>query len=212
MTLLLLGACSRELPVSATERRAALARHDPALLQQSLEEIAAWHASEATGMALHPGADEAQIHAAAQGFGCHPPEELIELWRWHDGQSGAAPFVWYHDFLPLTDALAEYRWLLMHPLIPWDRDFVPVFSFEGEWYAVYCGPEPARAGPVLHFFLEDEARLTHVNLTVFFAGMAQALRDGALRWEDGAMREDLAALFSIHQALNPGYAFPYYVP
>ena len=64
----------------------------------------------------------------------------------------------------------------------------------------------------MHFFLEDEARITHVNLAVLLAGMAEAMRTGAVRWRDGAMVDDIRALHRIHQRRNPGYPFPYHVP
>ena len=150
--------------------------------------------------------------AFASADGCTPTAELKALWSWRDGSTGAVPFIWYHDFLPLDDALAEYRSLLANPLVRWDPRYVPIFSFEGEWYAAYCGPEVTVAGPIVHFFLEDEARITHVNLAVLLAGMAEAMRTGAVRWRDGAMVDDIRALHRIHQRRNPGYPFPYHVP
>ena len=74
------------------------------------------------------------------------------------------------------------------------------------------GSYDSTAGPIVHFFLEDEPHLTHVNLTVFMAGMAEMLQSGAVRWESGGMVDDIRKVRSIHQKHNRGYVFPYYVP
>ena len=68
------------------------------------------------------------------------------------------------------------------------------------------------AGPVAHFLLEDEPRITHVNLTVFISTMAETLRSGAVSWENDAMVDDINEVYRIHQKHNPGYDFPYHVP
>lgn len=67
------------------------------------------------------------------------------------------------------------------------------------------------AGPIIHSFLEDEPRITAINLTTFIATMAEVLESGAVQWENGGMVEDIAKVATIHQAKNPGYAFPYAV-
>ncbi len=111
----------------------------------------------------------------------------------------------------MEEALSEYESLLLNPLVQWDPQYIPVFAFEGEWYAAYCGKDVSNAGPVVHVFLQDEPRVTHVNLTIFMAGMAETLSSGSVRWKSDAMVEDIGKVHSIHQKYNPGYEFPYYV-
>lgn len=94
----------------------------------------------------------------------------------------------------------------------WDPQYIPIFSFEGEWFGAYCGKDAHNAGPIAHYFLEDEPRIIYKNLTVFLANMAEALSSGAIRWENDAMVEDIRKIRAIHQKYNPGYSFPYYVP
>jgi len=209
-----LCACTGEFPTSPQSLRAAEAHFDKELLVRSLNEIEAWHVRNNTGVAgsLGAGKRPAAIAAAFAGTECSPTEELKTLWAWHDGESSPVPFVWYHDFLPLNDALAEYRRLLLNPLVQWDPRYVPIFSFEGEWYAAYCGKGARSSGPIAHFFLEDEPRTTYVNLTTFAASMAEALGSGAVRWHKDAMVEDIRALRLIHRKYNRGLEFPYYVP
>ena len=211
--LLVLCACSGEFPADTSKFQAAEAGYDAALLTTSLNEIEAWHAKNDTGVAgiLRAGRSEASIEEAFTGSDCQPTDELKSLWSWHDGGVSATPFVWYHDFLPLEDALSEYRWLHINPLVRWDPHYIPILSFEGEWYAAYCGPKAGSAGPIAHYFLEDGGRIVSVNLTVFMASMAEAFQSGAIQWKNEGMVEDIQQVHSIHQRNNPGYEFPYYV-
>ncbi len=205
--------CAGEFPADALKLQAAEEAYDGELLVQSLDQIKAWHIANKTGVAdvLGDGREPASIVAAFVETECRPTEELKSLWAWRDGETGPAPFVWYHDFLSMEEALSEYESLLLNPLVQWDPQYVPVFSFEGEWYAAYCGKDVSNAGPVVHFFLQDEPRISHVNLTIFIAGMVEALRSGAVRWNSDAMVEDIGKVYSIHQKYNPGYDFPYYI-
>lgn len=213
VAVLVASGCTGEFPVDTLKLQAAEAAYDGELLIQSLDQIEAWHLTNKTGVAdvLRDGREPSSIVAAFTETKCRPTEELKTLWSWRDGETGVAPFVWYHDFLSLEEVVSEYQSLLLNPLVQWDPEYVPVFAFEGEWYAAYCGKDASNAGPVIHFFLQDEARVTHVNLTIFLAGMAEALHSGAVSWNSDAMVEDIQKVHSIHQNYNPGYEFPYYV-
>jgi hypothetical protein len=214
--LLALGLCScaGEFPSDPTKILAAAAAYDEQILLDSLNLIEAWHTSNNTGVPaiLRPGLSRSSLPSAISGDKCRLTEELKTLWSWRDGGIGSVPFIWYHDFLPLNDAVAEYKALVQNPLVRWDPSYMPVFSFEGEWYAAYCGEGSAVSGPIIHYFVEDEARITAVNLTMFIATMADAFQSGAIRWHDGGMAEDIQKVKEIHQQRNGGYAFPYYVP
>ncbi len=212
--VLCLFGCTGEFPTDATQLQAAEDAYDRVLLVKSLNEIEAWHVKYETGSAsmLAAGRNMSSIEAEFAGTGCKPTEELKALWSWRDGGIGSVPFVWYHDFLPLEDAVSEYRWLRLNPLVQWDPRYLPIFSFEGEWYAAYCGVGADSAGPIVHYFVEDAPRITNINLTVFLASMAEALRSGAMQWKNDAMAEDIQKMHAIHQKYNRGYEFPYFVP
>lgn len=213
LAVLCLCSCSGEFPADVAKIRAAEQAYDPELLVKSLNEIEAWHIEHDTGVAstLGAGRNASSIVTEFTTSECRPTQELQVLWSWRDGGS-ALPFVWYHDFLPLDEALSEYRWLRLNPLVQWDPRYIPIFSFEGEWFAAYCGVAANGAGPIVHYFLEEEPRIAYVNLTAFMASIAEALRNNAVRWDNGAMTNDIAKMQIIHQKFNPGYAFPYYVP
>ncbi len=201
---------------AATELQFTVAseRSDDAVLRSGLEQIKTWHQNNATGLdgKLRPGLSRQTITRLLDDIGCHPTDELRTLWEWHDGVTDVVPFIWYHDFLSLEDA-ASARWPLRLATLPrWDGRLIPVFEFEGEWYATYCAAEGMAGAPVVHVSFEDEPRVTHINLTTFIVTMAQAMSQGAVRWEGGAMVEDIHELHRIYQQHNPGYDFPYYLP
>lgn len=212
--VLLVSGCGADPVASELQFKVAAERSDVEVLLSGLELIKGWHQRHATGMTreLRPGLSEEAIAKAFAGIDCHPTDELKALWAWHDGATDATPFVWYHDFLSLEDAVSA-RWLLrLAALTHWDRRLVPVFEFDGEWYATYCGPEETAAAPIVHLSFEDEPRVTHINLTTFVMTMAQAMGQDAVRWEGDVMVEDIHELHRIYLQHNPGYDFPYYVP
>ena len=198
---------------TAVQLQTATIRYDAGLLQSSLDAIERWHRDNETGLPplLARGLDAQSIERKLAAIDCAVTDEMTALWSWRNGADiGAVPLVWYHDLLSVDEAIAEYRQLRITPFINWHPDYVPLFSFEGEWYGAYCSG--TEAGPVQHLFIEDEPRVTHANLTTFVAGMAESMRNGAIRWHDGAMHEDVRAVARIHKRMNPGYPFPYYVP
>ena len=209
-----LSSCSGEFPSSSAQHQAAESAFELEQLKRGLIEIEEWHAIQGTGLAgsLRNSVHVSLIEEAFVDNECKPSDELKTLWSWRNGENSPSPFVWYHDFLSMEEALSEYNRLRRNPLVRWDANYIPVFGFEGEWYAAYCNPKGGAAGPVAHFFLEDEPRITHVNLTVFISTMAETLRSGAVSWVNGAMVEDINEVYRIHQKHNPGYDFPYHVP
>jgi len=206
--------CEGEFPTSASHFRAAKEAVDLEQLQRSLLQIEGWHTDHGTGLAdsLQEGVPVPSIEVAFEGEACMPTDELKALWSWRDGEHSAVPFIWYHDFLSMEEAKSEYNKLLLNPLLQWDPYYIPVFAFEGEWYASYCGPESKLAGPVVHMFVEDEPRITYTNITTFLTTMAEILSAGAVSWREGGMVDHIGMVYEIHQKHNRGYPFPYYVP
>ena len=213
LTAFLTG-CEGEFPTNSTQHQKAEKAYDSERLKRSLADIEAWHNEFKTSLtnSLREGISVMSIETAFSDQECKPNDELKVLWSWRNGENSPLPFVWYHDFLSMEEAQAEYKGLLLNPLIRWDPNFIPVFTFEGEWYAHYCGPGSDIAGPVVHFFLEDEPQVTHTNMTTFLSSMAEALQSGAVSWKNEAMVDDIGKIYRIHQKHNPGLTFPYYVP
>jgi cell wall assembly regulator SMI1 len=214
LALVLLCGCSGEFSPTPRQLKSANDQVDLVKLRRSLESISAWHRKNNTGLepSLRPGLSRSELAPELLFGKCTLSEELKTLWSWHDGERAEVPFIWYHDFLPFEDAKSEYRWLLLNPLVRWDPRFIPILSFEGEWYGAYCGSMSGDAGPIVHFNLEDGARVTATNLTTFMATMAEALESGAVEWTRDGMVESIRKIMEIHRRHNPGLEFPYYVP
>jgi len=214
LPLAILCGCEGKFQASPGQLRAADSAYNARELQRSLHAIEAWHRKNNTGLAdsLRDGLPVSSIERAFSNDDCQPNEELKALWSWRNGEDSYIPFIWYHDFLSVEDAQSEYNWLRFNPLISWDPNYIPLFSFEGEWYAVYCGPDSEKAGPIIHFFLEDEPKISYTNLTTFLVTMAEALDSGAVSWINGGMVEDIGGIYRIHQKYNANTNFPYYVP
>jgi hypothetical protein len=100
------------------------------VLVRGLNEIEPWHRENETGVSsvLGAGRTPPSIVGEFEGTACTRTEELKSLWSWRDGGISAVPFVWYHDFLPLREALSEYKWLLLNPLVQCDPHYIPIFS------------------------------------------------------------------------------------
>jgi hypothetical protein len=209
LALSLLGGCQQgESPVTREQELAAKAAANDASLLAALEQIAAFHAQEQTGLVLNPPVPD--YPGLAEEFPCRLSQEMETLWGWRNGEK-TDRFVWYHRFLPMEEALRQYRLLRANPLVAWHPSWIPVFRFEGEWYATVCADSASAAAPVIHYFIEDGAQVAYINLATWMTTMAEALDAGALTWQDGWWREDIKRLAAIHAQENPGVPFPYYL-
>ena len=214
-TALLSVSCAEpnEAPALSDAHRAnATATADLALLSDALESIRRRHGEVDSGLLLNDAASDAALNDAEARLGCRLPLELRSLWQWRNGEQSDL-FIWYHRFLPLEAALIERDELLSSTFaVRRGRNWVPVFDFEGEWYAVECSDVAELASPVVHFFIEDDPRIAYANLTTFMQTMAQGMTDGAITWDGSAWRANTRLLSTIHSARNPGIRFPYAVP
>ena len=221
LLLIILGVSSCrglvESPFTDTHRARAEDVFDDTVLSTSLAQILAWHQMNRTEIpdALNPGIDRASILAAFSDLHCQPTEELIQLWTWHNGtQYSPVPLIWYHDFLSVEDAISEYKQLTLNPLIVWGKNWIPIFSFQGEWYFVECYEEARVASPVGYLFLENtEVYYTYLSLTRMLETAAAWFQQGAVFWdnESWGLGDDIKEVFAIHQKLNEGAHFPYHV-
>ena len=214
-----LSACGVQManPFIAEHQTKALENFNASEMIASLEAIERWHQTNQTELvsALNPGKDRSAILEAFSDLPCQPTEELIQLWGWHNGtQAVATPFIWYHNFLSVEEAISEYQSLTNNPLIGWSENWIPVFEFEDEWYFVACYAEIQPASPVGYYFLEDtETYYTYLNVTKMVETSVAWFSQNAITWDkdEEGMIDDIRQVFEIHQALNEGSQFPYYV-
>lgn len=210
---LLLSSCRPDFQTPRSSVLVAEEAFDRQRLMDGLEQVLSWHKENSTDIVsgLRPGLAISRIDELLRDAGCEPTAEMRTLWSWHDGAQAASPFIWYYNFLSVDEAISQRKLLTRIPFSAWPPTYLPVFDFDGEWYGIRCGGEGRTAGPVLHYYLEDSPRITHINLTAFMSQMAEVLTTGAVTWQDSAMVEDINAVYRIHQQHNPGYPFPYYV-
>ena len=214
-----LSACGPQLasPFKDDHRVKAEEAFNAANMIVSLEQILMWHQTNQTEIpaALNSGKNRADILEEFADLPCLPTEELLQLWAWHNGTDKVfSPFIWYHNFLSVEDALSEYKWLNNNPLLDWSENWIPIFEFEGEWYFVECYEAIKLASPVGYFFLENtEAYYTYLSLSRMLETSAVYFEQNAVIWdkEQEGMVEEIRQVFKIHQILNKGTLFPYHV-
>ena len=186
-------------------------------LIQALERIRVWSErnNPAVARALRPGLSEAEIDARTKDLPFRLPREVYWLYGWRNG-TGLAPgaFFLYHQWPSLEDAMAEYKSLLDLGL-GWNRVWFPLFWFQDEHFFHACGEGSQEALPVLKHFLEDtDIPISFTNLTTLALTQAEGLESGAF-WvtdrEQGFLEMHNGSLSRIHQRLNPGASYPYYV-
>ena len=219
LLLVSLSACGQSLndPFTETEQAKANEDYTPSDMMTALDQILLWHQTNQTGLdaLLNPGTEATAIDDEFSELPCQPTEELIQLWTWRNGtQAASTPFIWYHNFLSVEDALMEYQRLTGNPLIGWRENWIPVFTFEGEWYFVVCFEENQPASTVGYYSLEGtEAIYAYTSLTKMLQTAAELFAQKAVIWDvdNEGMSEDMKAVYEIHQRLNEGAQFPYYV-
>ena len=204
-------------PFTEEQRDKADAIYDEFALSIFLEQILEWHKTNQTEIpgVLNIGIDRLSIQDAFTDLGCQPTEELIQLWTWHNGtQYTSVPFIWYHDFLSIQDAISEYKQLTSNPLIGWRKNWIPIFSFQGEWYFLECYEVIRDASPVGYIFIESQEPIyAYLSLSKMIETSATLFSQGAVFWDSQSFGfgDDIKKVFSIHQVLNDGTQFPYHV-
>lgn len=197
-------------PVTNLDRTAALSAMSHERLRDVLTQIEHFHRANASGLQLNEGLTNAEFSALAAEFSCQLPTELEVLWKWRNGEK-TDKFIWYHRFLPMQESLEQYKALKKDRLLRWHESWIPLFEFEGEWYAVECSDDKFEAAPIVHHFLEDDPKVAYTNLSTYMSTIATAIDNKALQWGEAWWEEeDLEALAAAHNELNAGLQFPYY--
>lgn len=196
--------------ISASQWALANQQADLKLLQDSAKAIESWHAQAKTGILLNSPLSDQQYGELVGEFPCALPQEVQALWKWKNGES-TDYFIWYHGFLSLEDAIRQYNYLLSEPIFGWQKNWIPFFQFQDEWYFVECKNEPTAGAPVIHYFTESGPSYAYTNLTMYLATMAEAMDRGVLTWREGWWNDldDRRKLVAIHDEYNDLAKFPY---
>ena len=183
--------------------------YDQKELLASLNNIKLFHEKNMTGLKLNHPAPEQDINKAQSFFGCSIPEELLVLWRWHNGES-TNKFIWYHRFLSIDESISQYKDLISDSYMRWKKNWIPIFEFEGEWYGVQCGHNTPKASPIVLYFIETGVSVAYTNLTTYLQVMSHSMMNGGLKWKEYWWDADIKIVSKFHAEFNPDVRFPYY--
>lgn len=179
-------------------------------LLSSLNNIELFHKKNKTGLKLNNPAEIQDIDMAQSVFGCNLPEELLVLWRWHNGEA-TEKFIWYHRFLSIGESISQYKDLVSTSYMSWKKNWIPVFEYQGEWYGVQCGDNTSKASPIIFYFIESGVSVAYSNLTTYMQVMSNSMKNGGLKWKGSWWDDDINIVSKFHAEFNPGVKFPYYV-
>lgn len=163
-------------------------------LSQALERIWNWFQVNALAMLtfLQPGLTRGQIDAQVQDLPFQLPEEVYQLYQWHNGSSAEQ----YIEFLPqyrllsLEDAIAQYQmtveiWVDSSETEKcddgwsWVERWFPLFAVDGNFYMIEGPSQPKTTAPIIHFSKYGDNHLICNSLTEIMLVIAECLETGA---------------------------------
>lgn len=118
------------------------------------------------------------------------PEEVYQLYQWHNGSSAEQyiEFLPEYRFLSLEDAIAQYQITVeiwgdvseteCHDGWGWIEGWFPVFAEDGNFYIVE-GQCQHTTAPIIHFSEYGDNRLIFNSLTAMIRAIAECLEIGA---------------------------------
>lgn len=161
---------------------------------------------------LRPGRTPAEVEKTLAGLGLQPPDEVVELFGWHeihDPPGADARVSWFWPGTPyrLDEVVRAYRQFVdiggvtPDALAEFVRDPSPASTFTGFWrtdwlpilygeedYAIECGDGPRATGAVWrvnwHPDPQFETARLAVSLTLFVERIVELFRLGAYEWSD----------------------------
>lgn len=162
---------------------------------------------------LQPGLDATTIR---QRVPLDLPEDVVALYQWHNGvydedQMEEQELFYYHHFLSLEDALRVYFELrriddeirrrstnnLSCAYLP---QLFPLFSFQGEYYAVWTDSADDDFGSI--YFVHQGAAKVYNHLTSMLTAILECYNAGAYMIQDGNVVLDEQRVAAIKAAWN----------
>ncbi len=143
---------------------------------------------------FHSGISEAEfMRLEGQLSPYRLPRECRDLYEWHNGAREPLELIPGYSFLSLAEAIDEYRMQLkifggtegFNPL------WFPLFSFQGDIYAVVLSSEGTNRSPVYLSFNQDtEIRLMYSDFDTLLAVSTRCFESNAYFLDDGYLAED----------------------
>lgn len=162
-------------------------------LSQALERIWNWFQVNAPAMLtfLQPGLTYGHIDAQVQNLPFRLPEEVYQLYQWHNGSSAEQyiEFLPQYRFLSLEDAIAQYQMTVEfwgdvsetenHYGWGWFEGWFPLFAEDGNFYMIEGQSQSKTTAPIIHFSEYGEHKLTFNSLTDMMLAIAECLETDA---------------------------------
>jgi len=180
-------------------------------LAQSLDRIVDIFEHRGVSMRQHlrPGLSRAEVQSVLSPLGLIAPEELYELYEWHDGVDDLYEpglLLGEHQFLPLKEAAKEYPEVVKYynyddpsslDLTKW----FPFASFDGSYFGVYCDPTPFEGlqYPVIRVF--EGVNTEFENIDRMVETVLEWIRLGVYGTDETLGHDDLR--FAIRKRFNP---------
>jgi cell wall assembly regulator SMI1 len=160
-------------------------------LSQALERIWNWFQVNAPVMLtfLQPGLTYGHIDAQ-QDLPFRVPEEVYQLYQWHNGSSAEQyiEFLPHYRFLSLEDGIAQYQMTVEiwrdvsetenHDGWGWFEGWFPLFAEDANFYIVERQSQSTSA-PIIHFSEYGDNKLIFNSLTDMMLAIAECLEIGA---------------------------------
>lgn len=161
---------------------------------------------------LQNGLSFSQIDSIVGNLSIRIPEELKELYTWHNGTNkingyilGDVDFFPGFHFIPLEDALAYYRSFVKD--LRWDVSWFPFFANGGgDFYVAQCERYPTKQTPVIGFMLgRDDHEVEYHSIEKMLQTFNECYkRDVFYISESGYLDTKSHEEIVISNAINPG--------
>ena len=130
---------------------------------------------------LRNGLSREEIQSKIRDFPFQIPQEVEELYQWHDGMkdSDSYDLFYHHGFLSLNEALEiREEWLQYNDeYIVYEPALLPLFEFEGEYYCVQCSDGKHDRGTI--WFVYHDSKPVYNSLKKMFLAILECYETGA---------------------------------
>lgn len=182
-------------------------------LTDALDRLLVWlqqHSPDAVSN-FSPGLALSEITVKLNQLPFRVPEEVYELYQWRNGNPYDGVFV-YHRLLDLDSALEcaatinDSYWLEIREQDGTPQHLLPLFDFDGEYFAVPGSDTSAPHSPVFHIGCDDGSlSLAFTSLTNMMLAIAECYETGIYGYVNGHLEVvDVARFGEIRRKYNPG--------
>lgn len=164
---------------------------------------------------LNAGLSQHEIHILTESFPSPIPEELNELYCWHNGQNSDCKIPLFEElnFLSIKEAIDEYHGIQFYRESnegDYLKNCFPFASYEGDVFVLPVGPQPLNANlsrPVIDIF--EGIEVVYSSFTIMLDTILSLYRDGAFivrpdGGEYGFLDINAQLAMQIRKAHNPG--------